>query len=127
MGVVRKTKAVKTLLQIMEQSPGALSAVKLIEQLRTQMNKTTIYRVLERLEEDGVVHSFIDKDGLKWYAKCEDGCTTHRHTDTHPHFQCKTCGKIECLEIEITIPKLADRRIDSAEFLLVGHCNSCIS
>ena len=127
MGVVRRTKAVRTLLQIMEESQGALSAVKLIERLKQDMNKTTIYRVLDRLEEDGAVHSFIDKDGLKWYAKCDDGCSTHKHVDTHPHFQCKVCGKVECLEIEIALPNISDRRVDSAEFLLIGQCTECLS
>ena len=70
MGVVRNTKAVKTVLKLFQEVGFGLSVVHLVQSLRTEMNKTTVYRVLERLESEGELHSFIGKDGLKWYAKC---------------------------------------------------------
>ena len=33
------------------------------------MNKTTVYRILDRFEKEGILHWFIDNDGLKRYAK----------------------------------------------------------
>ena len=35
------------------------------------MNKSTVYRALKRLEDDEIIHAFIDGDGLKCYAKIE--------------------------------------------------------
>jgi len=96
MGVIRKTKSVEVLLHEFNQNHEAISAKKLIEQLNSKFNKTTIYRVLDKLEDDGVLHSFLGKDGLKWYAKC-DGCTASKHKDVHPHFQCLNCKKVDCL------------------------------
>ena len=87
MGVIRKTKALSTVLSIFESKNEAKSVVSLIELVKGDMNKTTVYRILDRLEQDGIIHSFNGKDGLKWYAKCE-GCSAHKHSDTHPHFQC---------------------------------------
>ncbi|MEP1985636.1 MAG: transcriptional regulator, partial [Maribacter dokdonensis] len=87
MGVIRKTKAVEVLLNEFSTGSIAISAKSLIEQLGDTFNKTTIYRVLDKLEDDGVLHSFLGKDGLKWYAKC-NGCTSKEHKDVHPHFQC---------------------------------------
>jgi len=124
MPIIRKTKSVNTLLNIFEKTDNAISVVGLVKQLHQKMNKTTVYRILERLDEEGILHSFIDKNGLKWYAKCND-CSMGHHIDTHPHFQCNDCGKVECLNIEVTIPKLHKHHIESAELLLVGQCENC--
>jgi Fur family ferric uptake transcriptional regulator len=125
MGVIRKTKSVETLLSIFENNKNAISAVQLIDLLKEKMNKTTIYRVLERIENDGVVHSFVDKDGLKWYAACH-GCSATEHIDIHPHFQCQDCGKIDCLTVEVKIPSIPNRKINFSQVLLIGKCESCI-
>lgn len=126
MGIIRKTKSVELLLNVFHQSQSALSVVQLIDNLKSNMNKTTVYRILDRLEQEGVVHSFLGKDGLKWYAKCSE-CSAHQHSDLHPHFQCNDCGTIECLSVDIQIPVISDRQIDSAEVLLQGTCPNCLS
>jgi Fur family ferric uptake transcriptional regulator len=125
MGIIRKTKSVKILLDIFEQSEEAQCVVDLVSKVNQEMNKSTVYRILERLEDDGTLHSFVDKDGLSWYAKCKD-CTPKKHRDTHPHFQCTDCGKIECLPFEAPIPTVPNYRIKSADLLLVGLCKDCI-
>ena len=124
MSIVRKTKSVEIIKGIFTKTENALSAVELVEQLKTQMNKTTVYRILERLENEGFVHSFTDGKGLTWYAKCQD-CSKHQHKDTHPHFQCKKCGKVECLNEEIPLPSFPNHQVDNAEILLFGQCEEC--
>lgn len=126
MGIIRKTKSVKTLLDIFEQSEYAQSVVDLVERLNQEMNKSTVYRILDRLEDNGTLHSFVDNDGLTWYAKCKD-CSSKKHRDTHPHFQCMDCGKVECLPYDISIPPVQKHNINSAELLLVGQCEDCLS
>lgn len=124
MKIVRKTKSVELLMEVFESSKNAVSVIHLIDQFKDQMNKTTIYRILDRLEHDGVVHSFLGLDGLKWYAKCHS-CSSHHHIDTHPHFQCQDCGKLDCLESNIKIPSIPNRKINFAQVLLVGQCENC--
>ena len=126
MGVIRKTKSVQTLLDIFEKNKEAISVVQLIHLLKQKMNKTTIYRILERMESDGIVHSFMDKDGLKWYATCHDCSATH-HFDVHPHFQCQDCGKVDCLSINVKIPTIPNRKINHSQVLLIGTCEKCLS
>ncbi|QXP54628.1 transcriptional repressor [Cellulophaga sp. HaHa_2_95] len=125
MGVIRKTKAVEVLLNEFNTRAVAISAKTLIDQLRTTFNKTTIYRVLDKLEDDGVLHSFLGKDGLKWYAKCY-GCTAKEHQDLHPHFQCLNCGKVDCLKVPVTISEIPNRKILVSQVLIQGTCEECI-
>ena len=124
MGIMRQTKSVKRILNEFEKEPKALSTVDLIKRLSQDHNKTTIYRVLDRLEDDGVLHSFQGTDGVKFYAKCH-GCSKSQHSDIHPHFQCVSCGKMDCLDVRVSIPKAPNRRVLSSELLLQGHCEQC--
>ena len=124
MGIVRKTKAVNTVLNIFEHNNEAKSVVNLIELVKGEMNKTTVYRILDRLEQDGTIHCFNGKDGLKWYAKC-NGCSENHHYDLHPHFQCTNCDKVECLSVEIKIPTIKNHKVDSTNILLMGQCEDC--
>ncbi len=126
MGVIRRTKSVETILSAFGRSKGALSVIDLVDRFSSEMNKTTVYRILDRLEDDGSLHSFMGKGGLKWYAVC-DGCSRSNHHDAHPHFQCSVCGKTECLSIDVAIPNVPNHRVLSAELLLTGLCADCSS
>lgn len=123
MGVVRKTRSVNTMLQAFKQSDTAISTIALVERFKGQMNKTTVYRILDRLESEGLLHSFIGKDGLRWYAI--NHSSEKSLSDIHPHFQCSKCGKTECLPINISIPKISKYNVESASLLLTGKCENC--
>ncbi|SFD03776.1 Fur family transcriptional regulator [Algibacter pectinivorans] len=124
MGIIRKTQSIELLLSEFSNSTGAISAIELIKRLSAKVNKTTVYRVLDKLEDDGVVHSFLDKSGIKWYAKC-NSCTHAQHFDSHPHFQCLNCGKVDCLEIEVALPNIPNRQVEVSQILIQGNCESC--
>jgi len=126
MGIIRKTQSVAALLNEFEKGSNAISAIELIKRFDTEMNKTTIYRVLDKLEDDGVLHSFLGKSGVKWYAKC-NGCSKSKHSDIHPHFQCLSCGKVDCLDIRMRIPKIPNREVVFSQLLLQGECEMCCS
>ncbi len=125
MGIIRKTQSVDILLTEFQNNAEAVSAIELIKRLNSKLNKTTVYRVLDKLEDDGVLHSFLDKKGLKWYAKC-NRCTSSEHYDVHPHFQCLDCGKVDCIAIDVHIPKIPNRKILVSQVLIQGSCESCV-
>ena len=68
MGIIRKTEAATLLLEEFKKDSNAISAIELIKRLDQKINKTTVYRLLDKLEDDGVVHYFLDTKGIKWYA-----------------------------------------------------------
>ncbi len=126
MGVIRKTKSIEVLLNEFHKDQSAISAIDLIKRFNEKLNKTTVYRVLDKLEDDGVLHSFLDKNGIKWYAKCNN-CSTHKHFDAHPHFQCLTCGKVDCVSVKVNIPSIPNRHILVSQVLIQGTCENCLT
>ncbi len=126
MGIIRKTKSVEEILSQFEKNKSAISVTSLVKDLQNSMNKTTVYRALDRLEDDGVLHSFIGTSGIKWYAKCQ-GCSKSEHFDVHPHFECVICGNVDCLNIDISIPKLDTRSVKHTHVLIQGTCETCLN
>ncbi len=125
MGIIRKTQSVAMLLDEFRRDSGAISVIALIKRLDSKLNKTTIYRVLDKLEDDGILHSFLDKNGIKWYAKCQD-CSISGHLDAHPHFQCLNCGKVDCLSVDVHIPNIPNREVTVSQILIQGKCEVCL-
>ena len=126
MGVVRKTKHLEQVLRVFRQSSDALSAGMLLDVLDNEINKSTVYRMLDKLEDDGVIRSFLTMDQIRFYALC-NGCSSGRHVDSHAHFQCTSCKRVSCFSEEIVLPILERARITSAQVLLTGQCESCLS
>ena len=124
MGIIRNTKSLKMILNEFN-NQDAISVIQLIKQLNSKVNKTTVYRILDKLEDDGVLHSFLGNKGIKWYAKC-DGCSEVSHSVVHPHFQCVTCGRMDCLSESVLIPKIPNRDIMHSHILIQGTCELCL-
>ena len=127
MNISRKTKTVKLVLDLFESTNNAISVVDLVSVFKGKMNKTTVYRILNRLEESGFLHSFTDRNGLKRYAKGNQKPGSIKDSNLHSHFLCNDCGISSCLPLEIPIPTLPNTRIDSSDHLLTGQCENCHS
>ena len=127
MTVSRKTKTVKLILELFENTNNAISVVDLVSVFKGKMNKTTVYRILNRLEESGILHSFTDRNGLQRYAKGNQKPGSIKDSNLHSHFLCNDCGISSCLPLEIPIPSLPNTRIDSSDHLLTGQCENCHS
>ena len=124
MGIIRKTKSITLILGEFTSETIAIPVTDLINKLSLKINKSTVYRILEKLEDDNILYSFIAASGAKYYAKCR--CRSKENTNhIHPHFECTGCGKIDCLEMEIQIPKIPNRNISSSQFLFQGKCEYC--
>lgn len=81
-------------LNVLIQAEHPVSRSDILQALE-DMNpdKITIYRILERFCEKGIVHkAYIDKRA--WEYELADKCTDHQ---CHPHFKCTNCGIVTCL------------------------------
>lgn len=126
MGIVRKTKHFQKILAEFSKSPRAISANSLVSRFASVMNKSTIYRILYKLEDDNIIHSFVGLNGLKWYAKCSD-CSFKNHNDNHPHFQCEVCNEVSCIPDVINQTELIGSQFHVKNILLSGLCSRCVS
>jgi Fur family ferric uptake transcriptional regulator len=90
-----------------------------------EVNRVTIYRVLEWLTEQGLAHKIAGDDRV-WRFNAAD----HAHSGPHAHFQCSDCGQVLCLEPVAAKPssvKLpAGYRQQQVELTVKGLCADCV-
>ncbi len=81
-------------LKVLIQSEHPVSRGDILDSLEDRSpDKTTVYRILERFCEKGIVHkAYVDKRA--WEYELADKCTDRQ---CHPHFKCTNCGKVTCL------------------------------
>jgi Fur family ferric uptake transcriptional regulator len=125
MGVHRKTRNLELVLDAFRDTQEALSAHLLMDRLPAYVNRSTVYRLLDRLEDDGVLHSFVASENIKFYALCR-GCRQSGHFHSHAHFQCNSCSQVVCIEQQVVVPTLNQGRVDEAQVLLKGQCATCM-
>lgn len=90
----RNTVSKKAIVDILRANADKHLSYAEIERLLNEgghtLGQATVYRVLRRLESDGVVNKYVldGQPACYQYLKCED-CTTHCHA------VCTGCGKLE--------------------------------
>ena len=117
----RNTAAKTAVLEVFEKSKTALSHTEIHKQLNDLCDRVTIYRVLDRLVEEGAVHRIVNVDGVIKYAECHDCEKQHHHN--HVHFSCEKCKSVTCLEdVEPTFKLPQEYKIKEVNFTLSGLC-----
>tara|TARA_A100001011_G_scaffold388734_1_gene468954 strand:- start:3854 stop:4234 length:381 start_codon:yes stop_codon:yes gene_type:complete len=125
MGTFKKTKSLKLILDSFKDKK-ALTIIELVDKFCDKMNKTTVYRILDRLEQSDLVHSFVDQNGLKRYARNNKNNNSLKLNSTHSHFMCEDCGDTQCIYIDVNLPEPSKYTVKNSEHLLIGHCNNCM-
>jgi len=90
----------------------------------TGLDRVSVYRALKAFHEAGVLHQVDTGDGVKRYALCLCGGKQH----CHPHFMCRRCGKVECLN-DVSLPDLLQPKegyvVQGQEVYFKGLCPEC--
>ncbi len=124
---LRKTLGRELVLTTFLDQSRALSHGELNTLLGDQLNRASLYRVLQSFEESGIVHRVPDDEVSVKYALCSGACSSEQHHDNHVHFKCNHCGETQCLP-EVKLPKVKtpdSLKVESAELLLRGYCRHC--
>lgn len=122
---VRNTQAKTEIIAIIEESDTALSHSDIQEKLDSLCNRVTIYRVLDRLEEEGKIHKFVNVDGVVNFAKCTNCATVHHHN--HVHFNCERCKAVTCIHNAFPdIPLPTNYIIHQYNLVVSGICANCL-
>lgn len=120
----RNTPTKEAVLNLLSRSKKALSQDVIEKQLDIDINRATIYRVLNRFCEDEVVHKIVAEDGKQYFAICKK-CEEPKKIQHHFHFRCLSCDTIECLEIPVEYSVPNGYHVQHANCVLTGTCKEC--
>jgi len=126
---MRNTPLLKSVLMLLKESKKPVSVPDLqhlLEDKDLKPNKTTLYRMLEKLVEEGSVEVLLLDPKVTHYE-----LKTHHHH----HFRCDSCDEIKCIsdpELESQIHALEHKletkgmTIKDHHFSLSGTCTTCV-
>lgn len=121
---LKYTSGREALLELLMMTDGPLNQEEISHRLAGKgLNRVTIYRALNSFCKAGIVHRVESGDRVWKFAYC--GCGQPGHC--HPHFICRCCGSVECLE-GISLPVIRLRsgyKVEQREFYLKGLCARC--
>lgn len=89
--------------------------------------KSTVYRLMPELVEEGLVKRFVKANSRKFLYQmvCGDHCNRHLH------MRCSVCGKLyhmedkESEELLLQVMKKHHFQIDEGKTVLFGQCEGC--
>lgn len=94
------------------------------QKIDIDIDRATIYRVLNRFCEDGLIHRIVAEDGKQYFAICMK-CEEKKVTNNHFHFRCTTCETIECLPLPVHFSLEAGYQVEHVNCVLTGTCRDC--
>lgn len=123
----RNTIAKTTILETIARSSVALSQIEIQNILNGLCDRVTIYRVLDRLVSEDVIHKIATPDGTVKYAASHHHLDNQNHTHNHVHFSCEKCLSVTCLDsVEPSFNMPKNYLVKLFNFSLSGLCPNCI-
>lgn len=120
----RNTPSKDAVLDLLISSGKAMSRDAIEQKIGIEIDRATIYRVLNRFCEDGLVHKIVADDGKQYFAVCMK-CDEKKLADNHFHFRCTSCQTIECLPEAVHFSVPNGYNVESVNCVLTGICKDC--
>ena len=116
-------------LEAVAGSPRPLTAMEVLDWVRRRadVNKVTVYRILDLFVEKGLVERMSAGDRSFRY-----GLSPDLHDHPHAHFYCRQCGTMKCLDLDelpLNLRPIELRLggvIEKVEVRLDGTCPDCL-
>ncbi len=120
----RNTPTKEAVLSVLLNTGKAMSQDAIEQKINIDINRATIYRVLNRFCDDGVLHKVVADDGIQYFAlSVQYGKKTL--VKNHYHFQCVKCETLECLPDEVNFSLSQDYSVENVNCVLTGTCKEC--
>ena len=123
---VYKTKQRELVLKTIKNKKNEFVIKDIYEELNKEVGLTTIYRVVDKLVQEGILNKTIGKDNITYFqylGKCNNS--------NHFYLKCDNCGKIEHVDCDCIIDLIDhisenhDFKINSEHIVINGLCKSC--
>ena len=121
----RNTPAKEAVLSVLHDTARAMSQDAIERRMDIAVDRTTIYRVLNRFCEDGVLHRIVAEDGKQYFALCTR-CGERRTPVHHFHFRCSRCETLECLPVPVHFSLPDEYQVEGINCVLTGVCRECM-
>lgn len=120
----RNTPAKQAVLDLLKHTDKALSHDTIEAQIGMEINRATVYRILNQFCEDGLVHTIVAEDGKQYFAACTD-CRGKHTPHNHIHFRCTHCDTLVCLPEKVNFSLPEGYRVQEVSCVLTGTCMDC--
>lgn len=120
----RNTPTKEAVLSVLHTSTKAMSQDAIEKKIDVSINRATIYRVLNRFCDDGILHRIVADDGKQYFAVCIK-CDDKQKPLHHFHFRCTICDTIECLPVPVHFSLAKEYEVESVNCVLTGICKDC--
>ncbi|PKA99100.1 Fur family ferric uptake transcriptional regulator [Flavobacteriaceae bacterium MAR_2009_75] len=120
----RNTQTKQAVLEVLSQSGKALSREAIEKKITTAINRATVYRVLNRFCDDGMLHRVVADNGKQYFAICTN-CEDKVLAGHHFHFRCLSCETIECLPVPVDFSPPKGYQVSGLNCMVTGTCSDC--
>ena len=120
------TKQKDLILEIVEKQKHDFTIKDIYDSLNGSVGLTTIYRLIDKLIEEGLVNKYIDKNKTyyQYLSKCEE--------ENHFFLRCNKCGSLvhidcDCIQdLSNHILKEHKFKPDKEHIIINGMCDKCL-
>ena len=123
----RNTHISSNVVSILQNTKQPLSVRQIMENLQEisiSANKTTIYRIINKLIDKKQITEIVINSGIKYYELT---------TKKHDHLICNECHAIFCIDVKNVLPNSKIKRLPSGKTFkmkthqlnIYGVCESC--
>lgn len=113
------------LLKKMQEYKSAMPYSAIQESMKS-IDRVTLYRTLESLKKQGIIHKAYQEKNETYYAICGTTCQKNEHTHDHIHFKCSTCEQVTCEKTTTTVKiSIPEYEIKRTSIYLEGICKLC--
>ncbi len=122
---VRLTPTREAVLKVLVREKRPMSYKEVIGGLKSQYDRVTVYRTLLLLLDKKMVHRVMDMKGAWRFCAHDPG--KHGCPGDHPHFECRICGRMKCLEWD-SLPHIEVEPgtiVEGKNMVVYGVCAQC--
>ena len=121
-----KATSVRIRLLVKMQEYQSAMPYSTIQKEMKDIDRVTLYRTLESLKEQGIIHKAFQAGKESYFAMCGQKCGKDQHRHDHVHFRCTGCGTVTCEMPDKSFQiSIAGSEIDNVSIQLEGMCRMC--